>query len=587
MTRKKRIALLSAAALLGAFSIGAIAVASGGNAVGILTETNEDAVIWKHYAAVEATFTSYGSKEFWASCSDPGTHVFTEPTKGTIQEGGDFSKTSYFSELTEEDDRYVAPLTPKVTFDSNGGTEVPSQNVKYGEKPSTPEAPTKAATAQYTYTFLGWALQGKEDVLTELPIITGDTTFVAIYKETLRSYTVKFVNRGEQVGEDQTVDYGKTPTMPTISVTQYEENNDTYSFKGWSKTEGGEVVTDFSIEGETTYYAKYDSLGVSHVGTYHAVGANEDGTYHVGHYECENCHKAWDADPTKVSDATLLSEDVTTDTSKINYTAETALAKLKTDYSSYTTQTEGYLFSRLQVSLMRIAGVKNVVAAYKPNTAGWMYVRHCSDEGEKSADYDLTNVKYCSQTNGSVLTYKVGNYLSDSEVTRFTWSGQDGLTSVECFNINYVTSDDAAEVAKATFYAKMNGRVYSGVYSDSDESKITGPEASGSYLMNQYDYESLKAAGSSKFTCKVTLNEGATAAIFHNVAYYENNSWSSTGGWDFGNPTISDSGTEWTFDLTTLKTNHPDATEFMINLRFFNGGNNQATQATFTDFVIE
>lgn len=64
-------------------------------------------ILWKHYAAVEASPIMHGSKEFWANCSELGTHVFTEPATGRTEEGGDFDTTNYFTELESTDDRYV------------------------------------------------------------------------------------------------------------------------------------------------------------------------------------------------------------------------------------------------------------------------------------------------------------------------------------------------------------------------------------------------------------------------------------------------------------------------------------------------
>lgn len=161
MIRKKKIALLSAAALLGAFSVGTIAMANNGDPIGIFTETNEDAVVWKHYAAVAPTFTSYGSKEFWASCSNPGTHVFTKPSKGSIEEGDDFSKTAYFSELTETDDRYVAKLIPSVSFDTRGGVAIATQEVAYDTEVSSLPTTTRAGDDYYeSYEFGDWYSEG-------------------------------------------------------------------------------------------------------------------------------------------------------------------------------------------------------------------------------------------------------------------------------------------------------------------------------------------------------------------------------------------------------------------------------------------
>ena len=43
-----------------------------------------------------------------------------------------------------------------VTFNSNGGSDVSSQNLRYGAKATEPAVPTKTATATVKYTFAGW-----------------------------------------------------------------------------------------------------------------------------------------------------------------------------------------------------------------------------------------------------------------------------------------------------------------------------------------------------------------------------------------------------------------------------------------------
>ncbi|HBB06048.1 MAG TPA: hypothetical protein DCZ41_05715, partial [Firmicutes bacterium] len=125
---KKKTIVLALAGLLSAGAFGGVLMNETGGIANVFANDNADAVLWKHYAAVAPTFTSHGSKEFWANCSSLGVHQLEAPTKGTIEEGGDFSATTYFKELTAEDDRYVAKLTPKVTFDSNGGTAIESQD---------------------------------------------------------------------------------------------------------------------------------------------------------------------------------------------------------------------------------------------------------------------------------------------------------------------------------------------------------------------------------------------------------------------------------------------------------------------------
>ncbi len=162
MIKNKKLALLSVAGLLGALAIGVTATSSAG----IIRTNGDDATVWKHYAAVEATFTSHGSKEFWASCTadvngNYGTRVFTAPTTGTIEEGGDFSATTYFTEMTADDDRYIAKKVPNVSYDARGGVAVASGEVAYGTAVSELPTTTRAADDYYeSYEFGGWYKDG-------------------------------------------------------------------------------------------------------------------------------------------------------------------------------------------------------------------------------------------------------------------------------------------------------------------------------------------------------------------------------------------------------------------------------------------
>ena len=175
---KKTLLVLAAVALVGGTFTAVALTKENGFSVSAAEDEN---TIWKHYAAVAPTFTSHGSKEFWANCSEIGTHVFKEPTVGKIQEGDDFSKTAYFKELTAADDRYVAKLTPKVTFDSRGGTVIESQDVEYNALAVEPTAPTREADAYYdAYTFDGWYANGKKFDFTKP--VTGNVELSAKWK---------------------------------------------------------------------------------------------------------------------------------------------------------------------------------------------------------------------------------------------------------------------------------------------------------------------------------------------------------------------------------------------------------------------
>lgn len=175
---KKTLLVLAAVALVGGTFTAVALTKENGFSVSAAEDEN---TIWKHYEAVAPTFTSHGSKEFWANCSEIGTHVFKAPEVGKIQEGDDFSKTAYFKELTPTDDRYVAKLTPKVTFDSRGGTVIESQDVEYNALAVEPTAPTRESDAYYdAYTFDGWYANGKKFDFTKP--VTGNVDLSAKWK---------------------------------------------------------------------------------------------------------------------------------------------------------------------------------------------------------------------------------------------------------------------------------------------------------------------------------------------------------------------------------------------------------------------
>ncbi len=158
MASKKKLTLLSVTGLLSVLAVGVAASVGSGKIIGAI---GEDGTVWKHYAAVEATYTTHGSKEFWASCSDLGTHVFTAPTSGTIEEGGNFADTIYFTALEETDDRYIAKKVPSVTFDARGGVAVDTQEIAYGTAASELPTTTREADAYYeSYEFGGWYKDG-------------------------------------------------------------------------------------------------------------------------------------------------------------------------------------------------------------------------------------------------------------------------------------------------------------------------------------------------------------------------------------------------------------------------------------------
>ena len=138
------------------------------------------------------------------------------------------------------------------------GSEVRTDTeVPYGTKLEAPANPTRAADAQYTYTFKDWDKP--------LEKVTKDVTYTAVYDKAVNKYTIKWVNwDGSEVRTDTEVPYGtklEAPADPTRAAdAQY-----TYTFKSWTP----EVET---VTGDATYRATYTKEANSYTLTYDLDG---------------------------------------------------------------------------------------------------------------------------------------------------------------------------------------------------------------------------------------------------------------------------------------------------------------------------
>ena len=113
----------------------------------------------------------------------------------------------------------------------------------------TPDAPAKAATPQYTFSFAGWG---------EIADVTADATYTASYGSTLNQYTVTFADEDGSVLKAYAYDYGTpaadivTPDAPTKDPVRDDTNAIIikYSFSGWTP----ELV---EVNENTIYTATY------------------------------------------------------------------------------------------------------------------------------------------------------------------------------------------------------------------------------------------------------------------------------------------------------------------------------------------
>ena len=145
----------------------------------------------------------------------------------------------------------------KVTWLDEDGSLLREDTVEYGEMPEYGANPTKAADAQYTYTFKGWTPKVKT--------VTGDAVYTAVYEKAVNKYTVTWKNDdGSVLRTDKNVEYG---TMPNYGAnpTKAADAQYTYTFKGWDK--------DYTeVKGNQTYVAVYEKTTNKYNVTYDLDG---------------------------------------------------------------------------------------------------------------------------------------------------------------------------------------------------------------------------------------------------------------------------------------------------------------------------
>ena len=152
---------------------------------------------------------------------------------------------------------YVAQFTSAlnsytIVWKNGDSTLETDENVTYGSTPSYDSAtPTKDATAQYTYTFSGWAPQ--------ISLVTGSVTYQAQFTETLRTYTVTFYSEdGLTVLDTVTVEYGSNAVYSKSTPVKNATEGHTYVFEKWVTTQGGNVADDLTnVIGDRSVYASF------------------------------------------------------------------------------------------------------------------------------------------------------------------------------------------------------------------------------------------------------------------------------------------------------------------------------------------
>ncbi len=161
-----------------------------------------------------------------------------------------------------------------VTWKSQDGTTTIETDtlVPYGTSPSYNSAtPTKARTAQYTYTFAGWATSANQESGTDasnLPKVTANVTYYAAFSKTINKYTLTVdPNSGSWTDNDgtaHTTAFTITQDYGTAYIMKNDATRTGYIFYGWNASGDGANGYDkdnktFTFTGNATLKANWNA----------------------------------------------------------------------------------------------------------------------------------------------------------------------------------------------------------------------------------------------------------------------------------------------------------------------------------------
>ena len=165
-------------------------------------------------------FTAPTGYKFLGWATTPDSNTVTYKVGATV-----------FVDANGDNDLYAVwqVKTYTVTWvDEDGTTLIDQKDYEYGAIPKFEGVePTKAADAQYTYTFKGWDKDYTE--------VKGNQTYVAVYEKTTNKYNVTYdLNGGEWTEATNEFKYEYKATVEVIKTVPTREG---YKFSGWRSEE--------------------------------------------------------------------------------------------------------------------------------------------------------------------------------------------------------------------------------------------------------------------------------------------------------------------------------------------------------------
>jgi len=141
------------------------------------------------------------------------------------------------------------PLSYAIKFVNEDGSVLQESQWNYGTTPTCNTTPTKAATAQHTYTHSGWS--------PSITTVVGSQTYKATFKETVRSYPIKFYDynaKGElRLLQETQVAYGSSPVYDTKNGTPFKPSTAELNYS-WNNAWNPAVT---AVTGAASYTATF------------------------------------------------------------------------------------------------------------------------------------------------------------------------------------------------------------------------------------------------------------------------------------------------------------------------------------------
>lgn len=172
---------------------------------------------------------------------------------------------TYYAHFAEADRQYT------IQWVNYNGTVLKEEQVAYNSTPVVPVAPTRPNDSYYTYTFEAWSPSISE--------VTGNQTYTATYtyEKKVPKYIATFKN-GSTTIYTQNLVADAHPVFDGTIPTKKADAQYTYTFDGWSTTDGGARAYASGDElpaltADVTYYAHFAGT----TNSYKVLWKSEDG----------------------------------------------------------------------------------------------------------------------------------------------------------------------------------------------------------------------------------------------------------------------------------------------------------------------